>query len=272
MPVTWNIIWQIRKKNTIRNYEYALRRFSDQFAERELGSITPNEILLFLTQITEGSKQATKRVRYSLLKAFFNFVINTVDSNLQNPCNTRILRKIFKAPKPVQWSILEKAAVDEIIFRQVEIRNRIILELMARGGMRVSEVIKLRPRDIDDRKLTLIDPKSGKEVETVYIPQKLADRLKEYVRIEKIGLDDRIIPLCYASARIIVKKAGKLIGLNLKTHDLRRHAATFASRSGIPIEIISKIILRHSNLSTTQRYLGKVTDIEAIRWIENLHS
>ena len=62
-----------------------------------------------------------------------------------------------------------------------------------------------------------------------------------------------------------------LIGLNLKTHDLRRHAATFASRSGIPIEIISKIILRHSNLSTTQRYLGKVTDIEAIRWIENLH-
>ncbi|MFC1816194.1 tyrosine-type recombinase/integrase [Thermodesulfobacteriota bacterium] len=240
------------KKNTIRNYEYILCRFSDQFAERELGSITPDEILLFLTRITEGSKQATKRVRYSLLKAFFNFVINTVDSNLQNPCNTPILRKIFKAPKPVQWSILEKEAVDEIIFRQVDIRDRIILELMAHGGMRVSEVLKLRPRDIDDRKLTLIDPKSGKEVETVCIPQKLAGRLKEYVRIEKIGLDDRIFPLCYASVRIIVKKAGKLIGLNLKTHDLRRHSATFASRSGIPIEIISKIILRHANLSTTK--------------------
>ena len=236
-----------------------------------MGSITPDEILLFLTQITEGSKQATKRVRYSLIKAFFNFVINTGDSNLQNPCNTLILRKIFKAPKPIQWSILEKEVVDEMIFRQVDIRNRLILELMARGGMRVSEVLKLRPRDIDDRTLTLIDPKSGKDVETVYIPQKLADRLKEYVRIEKIGSDDRIFPLCYSSARIIVKKAGKLIGLNLKTHDLRRHAATFASRSGIPIEIISKIILRHSNLSTTQRYLGKVTDTEAIRWIENLY-
>jgi len=156
LPVTWNIIWQIRKKNTIRNYEYTLRRFSDQFTERELGSITPDEILLFLTQITEGSKQATKRVRYSLLKAFFNFVINTVDSNLQNPCNTPILRKIFKAPKPVQWSILGKETVDEIIFRQMDIRNRLILELMARGGMRVSEVLKLRPRDIEDRKLTLI--------------------------------------------------------------------------------------------------------------------
>ena len=38
-----------------------------------------------------------------------------------------------------------------------------------------------------------------------------------------------------------------------------------------PIEIVSKVILRHSNLATTQRYLGKVTDAEAIRWIENLY-
>jgi len=137
------IIGPIPKKNTIRNHEYVLKRFREQFAERELISITPDEILLFLTQITEGSKQATKRVRYSLIKAFFNFVINTGDSNLQNPCNTPILRKIFKAPKPIQWSILEKEAVDEMIFRQVDIRNRLILELMARGGMRVSEVLKL---------------------------------------------------------------------------------------------------------------------------------
>ena len=32
-----------------------------------------------------------------------------------------------------------------------------------------------------------------------------------------------------------------------------------------------EIILRHADLSTTQRYLGKVSDCEAIRWIENLH-
>ncbi len=38
-----------------------------------------------------------------------------------------------------------------------------------------------------------------------------------------------------------------------------------------PIEIVSKVLLRHSNLSTTQRYLGKISDAEAIRWIDNLH-
>jgi hypothetical protein len=44
-----------------------------------------------------------------------------------------------------------------------------------------------------------------------------------------------------------------------------------AQRSGIPIEIVSKVIMRHAHLSTTQRYLGKVTDVEAMRWIENLY-
>jgi integrase/recombinase XerD len=69
----------------------------------------------------------------------------------------------------------------------------------------------------------------------------------------------------------MVKKAGKIVGIDLRPHDLRRHAATFASRSGTPIEIVSKVILRHSDLSTTQRYLGKVNDTEAIRWIEALY-
>lgn len=67
------------------------------------------------------------------------------------------------------------------------------------------------------------------------------------------------------------KKAGDVVGIHLRPHDLRRHAATFASRSGVPLEIVSKIILRHANLSTTQRYLGKISDIKAIRWIENIH-
>ena len=69
----------------------------------------------------------------------------------------------------------------------------------------------------------------------------------------------------------MVKKAGELVGINLRPHDLRRHAATYASRAGTPIEIVSKVILRHANLATTQRYLGKVTDLKAMRWIESLH-
>ena len=146
-----------------------------------------------------------------------------------------------------------------------------MLELMARGGMRVSEVLKLIPKDVDSRKLILRDPKSGNETEVVFIPQKVADRLKGYCEQKGIGPDQRIFPLTYQGARAVVNKAGKLVGIHLRTHDLRRHVATHASRSGTPIEIVSKVILRHANLSTTQRYLGKVSDTEALRWIENLY-
>jgi integrase len=62
----------------------------------------------------------------------------------------------------------------------------------------------------------------------------------------------------------MVNKVGRMVGIKLRPHDLRRHAATHASRSGTPIEIVSKVILRHAHLATTQRYLGKVTDVEAI--------
>ena len=106
----------------------------------------------------------------------------------------------------------------------------------------------------------------------VFIPQKVADRLKEYIEKMGIGLDERIFPLTYQGARAVVVKAGNLVGIHLRPHDLRRHAATHASRSGTPIEIVSKVILRHANLSTTQRYLGKVSDVEALRWIENLYA
>ena len=137
--------------------------------------------------------------------------------------------------------------------------------------MRVGEVLKLTPLDIEDRKVIIRDPKSGKEKEVVFLPQKVADRLKAYIRIERTEMNRRIFPITYAGARLVVKKAGKLVGIDLRPHDLRRFAATFASRSGTPIEIVSKVILSHSNLQITQLYLGKVSAIEAARWIDNLY-
>ncbi len=144
--------------------------------------------------------------------------------------------------------------VDEIIFRTDSARNRLMLELMARSGMRVGEVLKLTPNDILDRKLILNDTKSCKEQELIFIPQKVADRLKEYVRVQQIAPKQKIFPICYGAARAMVKNAGQLVGICLRTHDLRRHSATFASRSNVPLEIISKVILRHSSLQTIKSF------------------
>ncbi|AQV02593.2 tyrosine-type recombinase/integrase [Desulfococcus multivorans] len=224
-----------------------------------------------MSKTSDGTKPSTKKLRFTLLSVFFNFIKNSVDSDFQNPCDNHALRKLFKAGKITQFKILEKDVVNEIIFRTQNPRNRIMLELMARGCMRVGEVLQLTPMDIDDRKAIIRAPKSGREAEAVFLPQKLADRLKEYIREKQIEADARIFPITYSAARLIVKKAGAMVGIHIRPHDLRRHAATYASRSGTPLEIVSKVLLRHSNLSTTQRYLGKVSDVEAMRWIDYLH-
>jgi integrase/recombinase XerD len=182
-----------------------------------------------------------------------------------------MLKKLFRNGKAIQWQILEKEVVDEMIFRTRNTRNRLMLELMARGGMRMGEVLKITPQDLVDRKIAIRVPKSGRELEVVFITQKLSGRLRDYIRGKNIETNQKIFPLSYPTARLIVKKAGAIVEINISPHDLRRHAATYASRSGTPIEIVSKIILRHSNLATTQRYLGKVSDLEAMRWIDNLH-
>jgi integrase/recombinase XerD len=138
-----------------------------------------------------------------------------------------MLKKLFRPGKLTQWQIHEKDVIDEIIFRTTQVRNRLMLELMARGGMRVGEVLKLTPLDVDDQKLTIRNPKSGKGTEVVFIPKKLADRLKDYLRAAGTAGGQRIFPITYTAARVMVRKAGALVGVHLRPHDLRRHAATY---------------------------------------------
>jgi integrase len=80
--------------------------------------------------------------------------------------------------KPTQFDIQEKDVVDEIILRTRNPRNRLMLLLMAQSCLRVGEVLKLIPNDSLDRQLILNDTKSGKEAEVAFLPQKVADRLK----------------------------------------------------------------------------------------------
>ena len=259
------------KKNTVKTCEFVLTRFTAQFGKRDLASISQEEVLTFLLSLTQNNKQATKRNRYSVLASFYNFSINTGLPALTNPCNTAVIKKIFKRPQAIQWNIVDKETVDEIIFRTMNTRNRLMLELMARGGMRIGEVLNLTPADIQERTLAIQNPKSGRTGETVYVPRKLLIRLNDYTKTNNLNAKDRIFPISYVAAWTMVKKAGNLVNVELRPHDLRRHAATYASRSGTPIEIVSKVILRHADLSTTQRYLGTVNDSEAIRWIETLY-
>jgi len=99
----------------------------------------------------------------------------------------------------------------------------------------------------------------------------VAKRPSEYITRNNLSPDTRIFPICYSTARTFIKKLGSKLQIVLSPHDLRRYSATYASRNGVPLEIVSKVILRHQDLKTTQIYLGKVSEHEAIRWMDILH-
>ncbi|HSB06958.1 MAG TPA: phage integrase N-terminal SAM-like domain-containing protein [Thermodesulfobacteriota bacterium] len=130
------------KRNTIKTYQSILSKLTTQFGERNLNSLTAEEILSFLTKINERTKQTTKRTRYSQLASFFNFIIQNLDHDFRSPCDAPILKKFYRSPGLIRWTILEKEVVDEVIFRTIKPRTRLMLELMARGGMRISEVLQ----------------------------------------------------------------------------------------------------------------------------------
>ena len=260
------------KQRTIESYTLLLDRLCAIYAQKPLNDISPDEIFHFLEGVTHNLSKSTRRLRYAQMKAFFNFIIDRSSLNMRNPCNTSLLSKAFRAPKHSLRKILDRETVDEMIYNTKNQRDRLILELQARCGLRIGELLKIKVSDVSDRTITLREPKSGKDAETAYMPEHVSRKLAEYIKESALQREERIFPICYSTARSLVKGLGAKLNVHVAPHDLRRYSATYASRNGVPLEVVSKVILRHQDLKTTQIYLGKVSDSEAIRWMDILHA
>lgn len=269
-------VFRNHQKNSVRDktresYGYLFRNLGTLLGDTALNDVSPQDLYEFLLIFTEGRARSTARLRYAQMKAFFNFIIERTHTGMVNPCNDSLLSKTFRAPRMRQREIIGREVVDEVIYRCQKVRDRLILELQARCGLRIGEVLNLRASDANGRRLTLRHPKSGREEESAFMPETVAMRLKGYIEAKSILPDDRLFPICYSTARSFVLRLGEKVNVKIRPHDLRRHSATYASRNGVPLEVISKVILRHQDLKTTQMYLGKISEAEALRWMDVLH-
>lgn len=259
------------RQSTQVSYTKLLNLIQQHFNGKELEALTPEEVGQFLESQTANKAKSTRRLKYAQVKAFFNFLINECLVDIKNPCSHPMIAKQYKNPKPAARNILDKELVDQLIYSTKSDRDRLILELQARCGLRIGEVLKLQAVDVSDRKLTIHEPKSGKESEIAFMPEQIAKRLAEYVSSNHIGPEERLFPVCYSTVRSLIRRLAEKFKVNITPHDFRRHSATYASRNGVPLEIVSKVLLRHHDLKTTQVYLGKINDTEAIRWMDVLH-
>jgi integrase/recombinase XerD len=230
------------RKRTIDSYQTLVGTFEKAYGNRSLESLQPDEMYQFLESISARSAKSTRRLRYAQLKAFFNFIIDKCHHNMKNPCDTSLLSKTFRMPRQVPRTILDKETVDEMIYNTKNPRNRLMLELQARCGLRIGELLNIRAQDVSERRLTIKEPKSGKEAEVAFVPEQIAKRMGEYVKANNFFVEDRVFPISYSTARMFIRKLGRTLNLTISPHDLRRYSATYASRNGVPLEIVSKVI------------------------------
>lgn len=132
------------KQRTIESYRHLLERYEAVHAQKEFETISPDEIFHFLETLTGNMAKSTRRLRYAQLKAFYNFIIDRCSLNMRNPCSTPLLSKSFKAPKQQPHRILDRETVDEMIYNTKKQRDRLILELQARCGLRIGELLKIK--------------------------------------------------------------------------------------------------------------------------------
>jgi integrase/recombinase XerD len=125
------------RKRTIDSYQTLVGAFEKAYGNRSLESLQSDEIYQFLEHFAKGSAKSTRRLRYAQLKAFFNFIIDKCHHDMKNPCDTSLLSKTFRIPRQVPRTILDKETVDEMIYNTKHPRNRLILELQARCGLRL---------------------------------------------------------------------------------------------------------------------------------------
>ena len=147
------------------------------------------------------------------------------------------------------------------------LRNRCIAQLQWETGMRIAEVLDLRARDVvvGEKKVTVQKGKGGKTRVVYYRSDELgmllerwkkrrpkSDYLFSTVRSES-GKGGRIEPRSY---RLQFDRYVKSAGLPewTTTHVLRHSFATAFLNSGGNVRTL-QIILGHSSLATTERYL-----------------
>ncbi len=222
------------KERTIESYRLLLDKFNALYAGRKLEEVSPDEIFHFLETLSGNLSKATRRLRYAQLKAFYNFIIDRCSLNWRNPCNTTLLSKSFKAPKQHSRKILERETVDEMIYNTKQLRDRLILELQARCGLRIGELLKIKAADVSDRTITLWEPKSGKEAEMAYMPESVSRKLAGYIRAKALQPGDRVFShLLSFDGKISDQRLGARLNVQVSPHDFRRYSATYASRNGI---------------------------------------
>jgi integrase/recombinase XerD len=240
--------------NTIDNYLHHIKAFAA--SKRQ-----PREYLLML--IEKGTSDETVRLAGFAIKFYLNAINDSseIQNVLENLPNVKREKKL-----PV---ILSKEEIEKLVFATKNVNHRLIIQVGYSSGLRVSEIINLKWRDIDfDRNLIHLKRAKGKKDRIVMLSQKVKEGLLNLsgTRQGYVFLTNRDGKYTDRTIQKMIENAATKAGIRkrITPHALRHSFATHLLENGTDIRYI-RDLLGHSNIRTTLVY----TKISSIRHIKS---
>ncbi len=135
-----------------------------------------------------------------------------------------------------------------------------ILTLEANLGIRISDILKLRLcniiRDGDRYRLDIVEQKTKKKREFT-VPMEIYVYIQNYALSSSISPTAKLFDISERAVQKHLKLVADYLGLdNVSTHSFRKYFATAIYRdNNYNIELV-RVLLQHSSVATTQRYIG----------------
>jgi integrase/recombinase XerD len=235
-------------KNTVDNYADCLRVFLLKISKDHPKNVNEEDIRIFLSSYATAN---TQRNYHSAIKKFYEICLHQKNKFRYIPYakkNTRL---------PI---VLSTDEVEALIQACTNIKHKAIICLLYACGLRVSELINMKPQHIDPERnvIYVINSKGGKDRPVPLDPtllEVLTEYIQEYNPVEYLFNGQFTNQYSERSINQFLKKYAQQAGITKRVHaHLLRHSyATHILEGGGELSILQKI-LGHGNIKTTQMY------------------
>jgi site-specific recombinase XerD len=238
--------------------------FTGDLGKRHIEEITREDLEAFVEHEQDrGLRTVSVKTRLSAIYAFLHFWHDkgVVSSEL-------LVRKIrLRLPEPLPRAI-DPDDVNRLLAVLDEVRDRAMILVLLRAGMRIGELLNTQVRDLNlsERKIAIYEAEKNGVGRVVYISKDALCALKAWLgkrdpNNELLFYGQGRSSLTYNGARLMFLKYLKKAGLGHKGYSLHCLRHTFASEmlnAGMRLECLQPL-LGHSNIEVTRRY-AKLTD------------
>ena len=245
--------------HTQSTYVLQVALFARQFQQSPEG-LGPEEIRAYQIYLTNERKLAVASILIAVAALRFLYTVTLK--------KTWRVEDIIPAPKKPQRLpvVLSPDEVLQFLACVPSPKHRAILTTCYAAGLRISEVLHLRPTDIDSRRMVIrVDQGKGQKDRYVMLSPKLLELLRTWWRVDRSSAwlfpgDRPGQAISKDAVEQACQKARRRCGIPkpITPHLLRHAFAVHLLEAGTDVRTI-QLLLGHRSLATTARYLRIAT-------------